>query len=216
MEELIDTTNFQQIATEIEVKLIEKDNIRDELLKLSNAVIKLAGQCIEAFHTQRIEQSLTKLNEAKKKVEEMWSYINKDIEVRNTKFVGIAFQEYTEAQLLLNIIKNKKFKTPKELQVTEEAYILGIADLIGELRRHILERLVEGETDTAKRYYKLMREIYGVFLQIDYGKNLIPEFRRKKDTARILVEKTLSDLIISSSSKKIEDKIMEMANVDFE
>ena len=52
-----------------------------------------------------------------------------------------------------------------------------------------------------------MKKLYGSFLQIDYGKNLIPEFRRKKDTARVLIERTLSDLFVAVQGKKLEEKL---------
>ena len=102
---------------------------------------------------------------------------------------------------------NNKLLSFEEIGINEQSYILGIADLIGELRRYVLEKLVEGQTDEAKKSYETMKKLYGTFLQIDYGKNLISEFRRKKDTARVLVERTLSDLFVAIQGKKLEEKL---------
>jgi len=95
----------------------------------------------------------------------------------------------------------------EELAVTEQAYLLGVADLIGELRRFILELLVENSLEDAKNYYEFMKELYATFLQIEIGKNIVSDFRRKKDTARVLVERTLSDLFVALQSKKLENKL---------
>ncbi|MBA7533994.1 hypothetical protein ES705_26240 [subsurface metagenome] len=44
-------------------------------------------------------------------------------------------------------------------------------------------------------------------MQIDYGKNLVSDFRRKKDIARVLIERTLSDLLGAIQSEKIRVNI---------
>jgi translin len=85
--------------------------------------------------------------------------------------------------------------------------LLGVADLIGELRRYILEKLVEGEIDEARKYYETMKELYATFMQVECGKNLVSDFRRKKDVARILVERTLSDLFVAVQGKKLEERL---------
>ena len=95
----------------------------------------------------------------------------------------------------------------EKINVTEAAYLLGVADLIGELRRYILEKLVEGEIDEARKYYETMKELYATFMQVECGKNLVSDFRRKKDVARILVERTLSDLFVAVQGKKLEERL---------
>ena len=127
----------------------------------------------------------------------------------NIGIIGVAMQEYTEARLFYDLIENKKFTPVEDLEVTDSSYLLGIADLIGELRRFILENLVEGDIDTAKYFYGIMKELYGTYLQIEFGKNLIPELRRKKDTARVLVERTLSDLFVAQQSRNLEKRLDE-------
>ena len=118
-------------------------------------------------------------------------------------------QEYAEARLFFDLVENKKLSSVEELGVTDATYLLGIADLIGELRRYVLEKLVEGDIDTGKKFYHIMKELYGTFLQIEFGKNLIPDLRRKKDTSRVLVERTLSDLFVAQQGKNLVNKLKE-------
>lgn len=201
---MVDTTNFQDSATKIEERLLKNDIRREELLKLSRIIIKYSGQSIENFHRGKILQAKEKLEEAKNELSRVNKILKENPAPYNIGIIGVAMQEYTEARLFYDLIENKKFTPVEELEVTDSSYLLGIADLIGELRRFILENLVEGDIDTAKYFYVIMKELYGTFLQIEFGKNLIPELRRKKDTARVLVERTLSDLFVAQQSRNLE------------
>ncbi len=204
---MVDTSKFQNVASRIEQRLIELDNIREEIIKLSRKVVRNAGQSIENLHNKNFEQSKEKLLMARDSLSEVSKYLKKEATFQQIGIIGVAMQEYAEAKLLYELIMNNELLSFEEIGINEQYYILGIADLIGELRRHILEKLVEGQTDEAKKFYEIMKKLYGSFLQIDYGKNLISEFRRKKDTARVLVERTLSDLFVAVQGKKLEEKL---------
>ncbi len=204
---MVETSKFQNVASRIEQRLIELDNIREEIIKLSRKVVRNAGQSIENLHNKNFEQSKEKLLMARDSLSEVSKYLKKEATFQQIGIIGVAMQEYAEAKLLYELIMNNELLSFEEIGINEQYYILGIADLIGELRRHILEKLVEGQTDEAKKFYEIMKKLYGSFLQIDYGKNLISEFRRKKDTARVLVERTLSDLFVAVQGKKLEEKL---------
>jgi len=203
---MVDTINFQESATKIEERLQQSDNIREELLKLSRTIIKFSGQSIENFHRGKTLEAKKKLDDAKKEMQKINQIMKEDVQAY-TGIIGVAMQEYAEARLLYDIIENKILTSIEDLDVTDAAYLLGIADLIGELRRYILERLVDGDINAAKIYYNIMKELYGTYLQIDFGKNLVPDLRRKKDTARVLVERTLSDLFVAQQSKNLEKRL---------
>ena len=206
---MVNTDNFQLIANQIESRLVEMDQSRDEVLKLSRTIIKYSGQSIESFHNNKLEQSKEKLKQAEQYISKINNFLEKEKSHYQIGIIGVAFQEYAEAKILYDLIVNDKTPLVEELKITEQAYLLGMADLVGELRRYILEKLVEGRTEEAKKYYEVMKEIYGTILQIEYGKNLVTDFRRKKDTARVLVERTLSDMFVALQSKSLEEKLQD-------
>jgi len=206
---MVNISNFQKIADQIESKLIQQDNIREELLRLSREVIRLSGQSIENFHRSKNKKSKEKLVQAESKLKKIKEYIDREFQYNQISIINVAMQEYTEARLFYELINNQKLLTVEELDIPEQAYLLGIADLIGEIRRYILERLVEGNLEEAKKLYESMKELYGTILQVEYGKNLISDFRRKKDTARVLVERTLSDLFVATQSRKYRQNLNE-------
>jgi len=52
--------------------------------------------------------------------------------------------------------------------ITGNAYILGMADAIGELRRFALEKLREGDVDRATTYLDMMEEMFLVIMRFDF------------------------------------------------
>ena len=209
---MVDLTKFQSLASEIEERLLIRDKIREELLKLSRKTIKFSGQSIESLQRNNVEEAKNKLKEAATILEQINAFLIEDQTAHSVGIVNVAMQEYVEAKLFSEIVEGKDLSDVEMLGVTDQAYLLGIADLVGELRRYSLEKLVEGDVSKAKHYYNLMKELYGTFLQIDFGKNLVPDLRRKKDTARVLVERTLSDLFVALQGKKLEEKLQERNN----
>ncbi|MHA1302632.1 MAG: hypothetical protein ACTSQE_02740 [Candidatus Heimdallarchaeaceae archaeon] len=198
---------YQKIASKIEEKLKVKTLVKEKLLQFSRELIKVSGKAITNVHSKRINKTEELLNEAKNIQQQILEQLKKDPTFTDTGYVLTAFQEFAEAQLLYGLVEQDTLFSPEEISVTEQAYLLAVADLIGELRRHILEHLISDQVDEAKRFYDIMKELYGIFLQIEVEKNLISDFRRKKDTARMLIEKTLSDLFIAIQGKKLENKL---------
>ena len=204
---MIDTSIFQTLSEKIERRLVSLNEIRDDLMRLSRDVVKYSGRSIESFHRKQINQTEQNLEKAENNLIELTKILETEPSFYQLGLVNVALQEYTEAKLLLDIVEKGKFSTVEELKVTEQTYLLGIADLIGELRRYILEKLLDNEIEDAKSVYNTMKEIYGTFMQIDYGRNLVSDFRRKKDIARVLIERTLSDLLGAIQSEKIRVNI---------
>lgn len=204
---MIDVSNFQEIASKIEKILIESDKAREDLMSLSRTILKCSGQSIENFHRKQFEKAKSKLEEAEGALN-IVNELQKDQQGNyRLGIISAAMQEYAEAKLLNELFTVGKIPSYEQINVTEAAYLLGVADLIGELRRYILEKLVEGDVEEAKDYYETMKELYATFMQVECGKNLVSDFRRKKDTARILVERTLSDLFVAVQGKKLEERL---------
>ena len=141
---MVETANFQLIANQIESRLVEMDQSRDELIKLSRSIIKYSGQSIESFHNNKRNQAEEKLKQAEQYVIKINNHLKEEKTHYQIGIIGVAFQEYAEARFLYELIVNNKIPLVEELKITEQAYLLGMADLIGELRRFTLEKLVEG------------------------------------------------------------------------
>ncbi|EQD57842.1 Translin, partial [mine drainage metagenome] len=71
-----------------------------------------------------------------------------------------ALQEGTEALLLEAIVRGEPIPGPARLGVDPEEYLLGLGDVIGEIRRLALTALSESAWDRADDQLKLMERLY--------------------------------------------------------
>jgi translin len=113
-------------------------------------------------------------------------------------------QEYSEANILLNLIQNNRFITPNELNVPFVEYILGLADVIGEYRRLSLDVIREDLVEKSEKYLTIMEEIYLELLAMDEAYMLVSGLRRKCDVARKIIEITRGDITQEVRRKSLE------------
>ena len=61
-------------------------------------------------------------------------------------------------------MKGKDLPDPDELQTTYSSYLLGLCDLVGELRRTDLDSIRSGDAEEADKCLNMMEEIYDVII----------------------------------------------------
>lgn len=198
---------LQEIVKDIDEKLEEKDTVRELAMKSSRAIRRISKNVIQDIH--RDEETDASLKEAQQEVNKLKSIIEDHPELYHSGFLRNGFQEYAEAHILLSLSQGKKPKSPKELDITPSSYILGLADVVGELRRMILDELTEGETERAKELHEKMEYIKDMIMDFEYPNAIVP-IRNKQDTARNLVEKTRGDIASSVRNEKLIDKMDDM------
>lgn len=196
--------NLNEIAEEIETRMSEKDRLRDEALTLSRNVIKKCSKIITGIH--KGEQVDGLLSEAKEDAAKFNELLGKYPDLYYTGYVENAFSELAEAFILHSLTRGDDFPKPEEIGVTDTAYLLGLGDVIGELRRMALDALRVGYVNRANSYLDSMEELFSVIMKFDYPSALIP-IRRKQDIARSLIERTRSELVVSIRTKSLEDKL---------
>jgi translin len=124
--------------------------------------------------------------------------------------VNAAHQEYAEAKTLLALVEESRFVSPEEISVPSIDYVLGLADVIGELRRRALDSLREGKVKTAEKCLYLMEEIYVELMAMDEAYMLVPGLRRKSDVARHLIETTRGDITIEARRSSLERSMKDL------
>lgn len=107
-----------------------------------------------------------------------------------------AFQESVEATLLGAVVHGTPLPGPTELGVDAEVYLLGLGDLVGELRRVVLGRLNAGDLAGADRYLALMEALYRTLMRFDTTRAIVA-LKPKQDTARALLERTRGELTMA-------------------
>jgi translin len=107
-----------------------------------------------------------------------------------------ALQEYAEAVLLDAVIHGAELPGPAELGIPVEPYLLGVGDLVGEVRRLTLRALADGEIPRAEHLVALMQKLYHDLMRFDAPRSIVA-MKPKQDTARALLERTRGDLVLA-------------------
>jgi len=115
---------------------------------------------------------------------------------------------YDATSCLYNIMLGEELPDPDTIQTTYSSYLMGLCDVVGELRRGALDFILEGEASKANEYLNHMDKIYDAIMSLDYPSGLIP-IKRKQDIARGLIEKTRGELAVASCERRIGDKTHE-------
>lgn len=119
-----------------------------------------------------------------------------------------SMQEVVEAVVLCRLLMGEEVPSHSELGVGAREYLLGVSDAIGELRRVALDCMRRGDVERAEDLLELMEEIYERLSLVSLPDSLIP-LRRKVDEARILIERTLSELVFVKASRRGESGVNE-------
>ncbi|MFW6041060.1 MAG: translin family protein [Thermoplasmatota archaeon] len=205
---MVDIGNLEEIIGEIDNQLNDKDTVRELALKSSRAIRRLSRRIIKEIHNNKDPQETFK--EALQEVSKIKSIIEDYPELFHAGFLRNGFQELAEAHLLWSISDEEvSFKKPEELGITPSSYLVGLGDLIGELRRMTLDELTEGNIEEAEELLDKMETIKDMLNEFDYPQAIVP-LKNKQDIARSLVEKTRGDIAISSRNEMLKDKIDEL------
>ncbi len=195
---------LEEIVEKADEKFEDKDTVRELVMKSSRAIRRISKNVIQDIH--RDNEIEGDLKEAQQEINKIKSIIEDHPELYHAGFLRNGFQEFAEAHILLSLSEGKEPKSPEELDITPSSYILGLADVVGELRRMVLDELSEGNVEEAKELHQKMEEIKGMIMDFDYPKAIIP-IRNKQDTARTLVEKTRGDIASSVRNEELMVKI---------
>lgn len=132
-------------------------------------------------------------------------------QVRWAGFVHDAQKEYAEAALTSAAIRGEAFPTPDETGVTEVAWLHGIAEAIGELRREALDKLRGGDVAGAEHLLAEMDGFHAVLVRIDFPDAMTAGLRRATDAARGVLERTRADVTIATVQQRLERALVEHA-----
>ena len=105
-----------------------------------------------------------------------------------------AAKEYAEARLTAAMVGNGPLPSPADLGVPVAAWLNGLAEAASELRRHLLDRLREGDLSSGEALLATMDEAYGLLVTMDYPDAVSGGLRRTTDALRAVLERTRGDL----------------------
>jgi translin len=200
--------NLEGIIEKIDQHIGEKEKIREDALRFSRDIIISCRKGIQQMHRNLLEDADVYLKQASAKLTQLYDLTKDHPDIFNAGFVENAAQEYVEIHCLYNIMRGEDLPDPDAIQTTYSAYLLGLCDVVGELRRGALDFMLQGHTEKANQYLHHMDRIYDAIMSFDYPSALI-SIKKKQDMVRGLIEKTRGELVVSSCENRIHERTQE-------
>ncbi|HEX6293728.1 MAG TPA: RNA-binding protein [Nitrososphaeraceae archaeon] len=174
------------------------ENRREHLIKESRDIVILCSQSIISLHQGNIQESQLKLDKAKNLYLSLKTVAQDDL----SRYLSMSEQELVEANLLMNIVKNESLLGISDIGVSSQAYLFGILDCIGEIKRMVYDMVRYGRYDKAESLFIVMQEIYNAVYPFSIYDNIVNGIRKKLDVCKILIE-TTRELITEESRRSV-------------
>ncbi len=187
---------LNKIFTELNETLERLDKDRESILKLSRTMIRNCSIAIKNIHRKEYSLYHQKVLNIQKIHKEILILVSTNPGVF-LKYLKTPEQEYAEAIAFYAVISKDTLPLPSELNIGPINYALGLADVIGELRRYALDNIRNSIVDDLNYILECMDDIYTQVFSIDFPAGLTQDLRRKTDQARNIIEKTRGDVSIS-------------------
>ena len=204
---VVSDVSLKPLLDRIQVELKEKEEVKEELQQDMRKATRLSKQAILFAHQERFDDAEELLKEADRLFAKLEKVSKNHPDLVYTGMVDVGYEEYAEAQAFLALLRQERFPDPRKLGVPSIPYVLGLADVIGELRRRSLDSLRKGNVRTAEKCLEIMEHIYVEITAMDDAYLLVPGLRRKCDVARNIIETTRGDVTIEARRSSLESSI---------
>jgi len=187
----------------------DKHGARERALPLCREALRHSANAIRAVHREDFGQAEELIDRARGLLGEAREGLRDHPDTYYAGFVHDAQKEYAEACATFAVIAGRPLPTPQALAVELPAYLNGLGEAVGELRRHLLDRLRGGDIDHCEDILAAMDDIYGVLVTLDYPDAMTGGLRRTTDAVRGILERTRGDFTVSVRQRELERKLAE-------
>jgi translin len=206
------TNNLETLAEKIRLYFSAKDAAREKALRLSREIIRYSATTIRAVHRQEKENAEKLLAAAQALLKELTdNVLKKNNELAYAGFVHDAQKELAEASCTLSIVSGKPLPQPETLGISYAAYLNGLGEAVGELRRYILDSLRRNDLSRCEELLGIMDDIYSVIMTMDFPDGITYGLRRTSDAIRGILERTRGDLTLALRQQELEEKLQRTA-----
>ena len=186
----MNTDGLSEIAESVREHLDAKHHAREQALRLSRDVVRLSANAIRSVHRKEFDPARDLLAKARDNLAEIASALAGHADILHAGYVNDAQKEFAEANTTLALIAGEPLPTPTDLKISGAAYLNGIGETIGELRRHLLDELRAGDLQRCEEA-------------------LTSGLRRTSDAMRGSLERTRGDFTVAYSQRRLEDQLRE-------
>jgi len=205
------TDNLESIASQIRDSFSAKDAAREKVLPLCRKTIRNCANAIRAVHRREFDQAKELLRSARNLLTEAEQGISAYGELGYTGFVRDAQKEFAEGSITLALVTGNRLPDPDELGIDAAAYLNGMGEAVGELRRYLLDSMRRGDLSQGEELLSAMDDIYNTLVTMDFPDAITGGLRRTTDMVRGVLERTRSDLTLAIGQKGLVDKLADFS-----
>ena len=199
------------LADDLHRRFDRRTAAREQALPAARRAIRASANAIRAIHRGEFDAARSLIADARAELDAGLAAVVDEPEVRYAGYLLDAEKEYAEARITYALVHRDEMPTTADVGVGEAPYLNGMAEAIGEGRRHILDLLRTGDVERAERTLADLEDLYGVLVTMDYPDAITMNLRRSTDVSRSLIEKTRGDLSIAFVQRDIQRALDEHA-----
>ena len=188
-------------------ELTDRNQDREQAISVSREVIRFSANAIRAVHRGEFEDARELISKGNARLKEADHIKVTSPSIFNAGFMNDARKEFTEANITLAVISGSDIPSIDDLEVDAGAYINGMAEVIGELRRYILDALRRNAVDGCQEFMDIMDEMYSVLVTIDFPEGVTSGLRHSTDAMRGVLERTRGDLTMALRQHSLEARL---------
>ena len=210
--------HLEDIAERIRTSFDIRTAARERALTQTRSLIRHCARAIRSTHRDEREGARQSIEKARHLVELLRQELVDFPDIYYAGYTQDALKEYAEANIVFALLKDHHLPSPEGLEIDYSVYLKGLAESVGELRRRILDILIDGHSREAERLLDHMDDIYAVLVTMDYPDAVTGGLRRLTDITRSIIERTRGDMLISlrhhQLEKSLEDVESKLANLN--
>ncbi len=205
----MNTEGLNEIADSARSHFTAKHGAREQALPLCRETIRFSANAIRCVHRRDFEAAEELIAKAAANLKQVGAALSQHQDIFHTGYVHDAQKEYVEAATTLALIAGRPLPGPDDLGVLAAAYLNGIAETLGELRRHLLDSLREGDVAHCEDVLAAMGDIYDVLVTMDFPEAITGGLRRSTDAMRGILERTRGDFTMAAVQRELEQRLDE-------
>ena len=203
------TQGLASLMDDVRKQFDAKHHAREQSLALCRDALRHSANAIRAVHRDEFDAAEKLLAEARAMLEQAGRALTDHQDIFFAGFVHNAAKEFAEGCLTLAVIAGRPLPSHSELGIEPAAYVNGLGEAVGELRRHLLDSLRRGEIERCEGLLAAMDDIYTALVTMDYPEAITGGLRRTADAMRGILERTRGDLTVALVQRRLERRLEE-------
>ena len=139
--------DLDAIGNELRASLDAKNAAREQALPLCRRATRLSANAIRAVHRSEEAETLRLTAEARTCLDEAAEAMAAHPDVKYAGFFHDAAKEYAEARLTHALVAGQPLPSAGDIGVDPLAYLNGMGEAVGEMRRHLLDLMRRGQLE---------------------------------------------------------------------